>query len=178
MGFPEEAGKQKTECLGWSVGNIIKPTMPSNPVCLGICLVSMQTTLLQTPTKPKSVWTPLKWKFSKNTPKSMCSPRPAIPYWILSLASQASNILCTRQHFWNSWGKRENIQDFPENCGSSCSFPGCPSGAPSSALPLPSSSLVIAQRIPAEQQHLQHPQAGFLLQQQELKLCCIFQPPH
>lgn len=51
MAFPEKAGKQKTECLGWGVGNIIKPTMPSNPVCLGICLVSMQTTLLQTPTK-------------------------------------------------------------------------------------------------------------------------------
>lgn len=51
MGFPEKAGKQKTECLGWGVGTIIKPTMPSNPVCLGICLVSMQTTLLQTPTK-------------------------------------------------------------------------------------------------------------------------------
>lgn len=46
---------------------------------------------------------------------STLSPKP-FTYCILSLASQASSILCTKQHFWNNWRKKNKRDRSLEVC--------------------------------------------------------------
>lgn len=70
-GFPEKAGKQQTECLGWGVGTIHKPHHAFQS-CLFGNLAFQHANHPKSKSQPqsKSVWTPLNGTFSQNIPKS------------------------------------------------------------------------------------------------------------
>lgn len=96
-------GKQQSERLGWGAGNVPKPINAFKPQKQTSVWESgwEQETPSSNPNQSPGLSGALIWELPRDVPKA------PIPYWILSLASQASNILCSRQHFWKSWGGRE-----------------------------------------------------------------------
>lgn len=55
-------------------------------------------------------WGNILWEYSMLAALEHGTLRPKpFTYCILSLASQASSILCTKQHFWNNWRKKKKI---------------------------------------------------------------------
>lgn len=53
-------------------------------------------------------WGNMLWEYSMLAALEHGTLRPKpFTYCILSLASQASSILCTKQHFWNNWRKKK-----------------------------------------------------------------------
>lgn len=106
-------GKQQSERLGWGAGNVPKPINAFKPQKQTSVWESgwEQETPSSNPNQSPGLSGALNWELPRDVPKA------PIPYWILSLASQASNILCSRQHFWKSWGG-ENSQSALPTLGS------------------------------------------------------------